>query len=101
MVRNIPNRNTIEDFTEETDEAELVRQYTSHADENVISVFVSYEPFASSHAPFFQSGAQFAISFFPPDMLAMRTAGRKCEMEPLEVVWILCSFDYCEALAFP
>ena len=26
MVRHIPNRNTIEDFTEEIDEAELVRQ---------------------------------------------------------------------------
>ena len=29
MVRNIPNRNTIEDFTEEIDEAEFVRQYNS------------------------------------------------------------------------
>ena len=29
MVRNIPNRNTIEDFTEETDEARFVRQYKS------------------------------------------------------------------------
>ena len=27
VVRNIPNRNTIEDFTEEIDEAEFVRQY--------------------------------------------------------------------------
>ena len=27
MVRNIPNRNTIEDFTVEIDEAEFVRQY--------------------------------------------------------------------------
>ena len=27
MVRNIPNRNTIEDFTEEIDEAEFARQY--------------------------------------------------------------------------
>ena len=29
MVSNISNRNTIEDFTEEIDEAELVRQYKS------------------------------------------------------------------------
>ena len=29
MVRNIPNRNTIEDFTEEIDEARFVRQYSS------------------------------------------------------------------------
>ena len=27
MVKNIPNRNTIEDFTEEIDEARFVRQY--------------------------------------------------------------------------
>ena len=29
MLRNIPNRNTIEDITEEIDEAEFVRQYNS------------------------------------------------------------------------
>ena len=27
IVKNIPNRNTIEDFTEEIDEAGFVRQY--------------------------------------------------------------------------
>ena len=29
MVRNIPNRNTIEDLTEEIDEARFARQYNS------------------------------------------------------------------------
>ena len=47
MVKNISNRNTIEDFTEEIDEARFVRQYIfSPADENVVSVLGSYEPFA-------------------------------------------------------
>ena len=40
MVKNIPNRSTIEDFTEET------VQILSSADEHVVSVFGSYKPFA-------------------------------------------------------
>ena len=48
MVKNISNRNTIEDFTEEIDEAGFVRQcnFLSPADDNVVSVFGSHEPFA-------------------------------------------------------
>ena len=47
MVKNIPNRNTTEDFTEEIDEARFARQYTFfHLLTNVMSVFGSYEPFA-------------------------------------------------------
>ena len=40
-VENIPNRNTIEDFTEKSDEARFIRQYNSShlLDENVVSVF--------------------------------------------------------------
>ena len=48
MVKNIPNRNTIEDFT---DEAGCIRQHR-----NVASVLGSYQPFAQCCAKFFQPG---------------------------------------------
>ena len=56
MVRNIPIRTTIKEFTEEIDEAEYVRQcnFFHPCDENVVFVFGSYEPFALCCAPFFQ-----------------------------------------------
>ena len=46
IVKHIPNRTTIDDFTEEVDETRFVRQYNffSPTDENVVSVFGSYEP---------------------------------------------------------
>ena len=43
MVKNIPNRTTIEDCTEEIDEARFVTQYNFFS---TCSVFGSYEPFA-------------------------------------------------------
>ena len=49
MMRSIPNRNTIEDFTKEIDEAELIcqtAQFLALADEIVVSKFGSYEHFA-------------------------------------------------------
>ena len=48
MVRNFPNRINIEDFNEEIDGTEIWQavQLLSHANENVVSVFASSEPFA-------------------------------------------------------
>ena len=48
MVRTIPNRNTIEDFTKEIDEAGFVGQknFFYFAGKNVVSVVASHEPFA-------------------------------------------------------
>ena len=49
------NRNTIEDFTEEIDEAEFVRQYNFfHLLTRMnLLFFCSYEPFAQCCAPIF------------------------------------------------
>ena len=48
MVKNIPNRTTIGDFTEEINEAGFCQtvQFLSPTDENVVSVFGSCESFA-------------------------------------------------------
>ena len=48
MVKNIPNRKTIEDFSEKIDEARFGQtiQFLSPADENVVCVVGPYELFA-------------------------------------------------------
>ena len=95
MVRNTSNQNTIDDFTEEIDEAEFVRQYnSSHVLKKLLLLCVvphssSLVPMAAPmplldvtsdyHSQVRESPVWITIPnfLFPPDMLAMRTARPK------------------------
>ena len=102
MVRNIPNRNTIEDFTKEIDEAGFVRQYnSSHLLLKKLYLCLALMNFLLGIVPHSSSLVIMAVPMphwnvtsdylsqvrdsqvwitirdflLPPDMLAMRTSG--------------------------
>ena len=101
MVKNIPNRNTMEDFTEEIHEAEYVRRYNFFhlLMKKLYLCLALMKPVAWCCATFFelcdhdginatlgrdvglpqssegQPTVDHSSRFLPPDMLAMRTAG--------------------------
>ena len=63
MVRNIPNRNTIEVFTEEIDEAEFVRQYNFfHLLTRMLYLCLALVNFLLSVAPLSSILATMAVS---------------------------------------
>ena len=104
MVRNISNQNTIEDFTEEIDEAELVRQYNSshllmktlYLCMTLMDLLLGFVLHSFCLVTMAVPMPQWDVTsdylsqtrdspvwitirdfLFPPDMLAMRTAGPK------------------------
>ena len=102
MVKSIPNRNTIEHFTKEIDEARFVRQYNSshllmkklYLCFALMNLLLGVVPHSSSLVTMAVPMPHWHVTsdyfsqvrdnpvwitirdiFFPPDMLAMRTAG--------------------------
>ena len=93
MVRNIPNLNTIEDFTEEIDEAEFVTQYnSSYMLMNMLYLCVALMNLVLGVAPFFELGYHGGINTtLCREVGQLVTGRRQCVdvvQHPLKKHWV-------------